>query len=412
MLQYLTIFFILTQKHFILGVFRQGLLPMKKIRTLSFDFDGCLANRLYLDLPKPADGLEPKVITANKELLSAINAEKELYDESTVFIGSNRQSNDLDLGNWGKGGIFTMRGMNSCFNDTSTIAAHLGAKMDGFLLADVYGQVDSSDSFNKAMAIGEGLSHMPLYCIRGDTSVKHNTTLFDTNKISLLYAQMHKVAHENPDAEIHFHFYDDRQDILEQLNTFFNNKDYHPVPRNVILHLHHYRYAPSLEKMSDTMFATIHSEGKGIIDSKYRETILAMGEKTLIAKGHPNGLAAVNSSLKGEFDVAPYALEVLAEKAALRQSQTTHANTLSGKRKLEMPEAIENHDNSPKKNRVTSSDATPNELDVPVEKTALGAAFPQHQASHANRLFSKRRPEMPEVIENHGNDPKNSGSPR
>ncbi len=38
----------------------------------------------------------------------------------------------------------------------------------------------------------------------------HSDWLFDETKATIIYAQMHKIANENPNEEIVFDFYDDR----------------------------------------------------------------------------------------------------------------------------------------------------------------------------------------------------------
>lgn len=58
----------------------------------------------------------------------------------------------------------------------------------------------------------------------------------DESKVSLLFAQMQLASMQNPNDDIVFNFYDDRQDIVEGLQKFYTE---HPelIPKNVTLNL-------------------------------------------------------------------------------------------------------------------------------------------------------------------------------
>ena len=64
--------------------------------------------------------------------------------------------------------------------------------------------------------------------------------VFDDSKFTLLYAQLHKFASENPDVDIDYDFYDDRKNIFQPLHTVFKNYP-HLLPKNVTLKMHEYR---------------------------------------------------------------------------------------------------------------------------------------------------------------------------
>jgi hypothetical protein len=116
---------------------------------------------------------------------------------------------------------------------------------------------------------------------------KHPASVPDNSKIGLLYAQMHKVASENPTATILFDFYDDKESILKNLLEFYQ-EHLHLIPTNVALSIYQYdgkqlgRVAPVLQ-------------GQGEIDRNYKETIKS------IAAANNNYLIPV--AIKSFFDI-------------------------------------------------------------------------------------------------------------
>lgn len=109
------------------------------IRVPSFDFDGCLFHLDYIHREKGG------VIEANEAFLNQIKDENSGFDSVVVFVGSNRQSWDIDLANF--------MGRGSCFPAVRDISAHLGATLDPFLLADIYGDLADGDSYRKAISV-------------------------------------------------------------------------------------------------------------------------------------------------------------------------------------------------------------------------------------------------------------------
>ncbi|CEK10806.1 hypothetical protein [Legionella hackeliae] len=226
------------------------------IRVLSFDFDGCLFHEGYVyDEDK-------NVIKTNRKFLEEIKAENHKYSKNIALVGSNRQDKNTDDAN-----AYNFRApkysKGSCFPAFLKIVEFLGVIKDTFLLADLYGDLKNGTSFTRAI---------------NQTETNHASWIFDETKASLIYAQIHKIAVENPNDYIVFDFFDDRgnkhrsyEDILEWLNKFYeSNRDM--IPKNVKLRLNHYA-------RGDAITPLFEIDGTGIIDSTYRETVKAMADK-------------------------------------------------------------------------------------------------------------------------------------
>ncbi|MDR3442413.1 MAG: hypothetical protein P4L65_05290 [Legionella sp.] len=236
------------------------------IRVLSLDFDGCLAHIAYLK------STARDIIDSNRRFLRALRRDNHLYKESTIFIGSNRQSKNTENGNAKNNNAF-------CFPVMDEVKDYLQVTFDTFLLADIYGDLQAGLSYHRAMNKG----------YRG----AHAGWIFDETKVTLLYAQMHKIAHEEPHEPIIFDFYDDRsEDILPWLTTFYT--DYPElIPNNVTLRLNHYAGA------KHTLLSQI--QGTGFIDSNYRQTVKDMAEQTIAQQP----AASIQTKIYAAHDVQP-----------------------------------------------------------------------------------------------------------
>jgi hypothetical protein len=220
------------------------------IRVLSFDFDGCLFNLRYIDSENK------DVITYNQPFLDSLKKENNKYTQSFAFIGSNRQSKEVDDMN------ARPANKGSCFPAIQKVARYLGIKLDTFLLADIYG--DLADGVSFAKAIEKPLDNL------------HASWTFDETKATILYAQMHKMACAFPNEPIEFEFYDDRDDILNELQNFYS-KHHHLIPENITLKL--IQYAGNAPQNRATI------KGTGFIDGNYRQTVKDMAEQAEIKEG-------------------------------------------------------------------------------------------------------------------------------
>ncbi|WP_133127380.1 hypothetical protein [Legionella nagasakiensis] len=220
------------------------------VRVLSFDFDGCLFNEAYCDAPSD----NKNIITHNQAFLERIKAENQDFRQITAFIGSNRQSCEIDR-------VCTTEFKGSCFPEISIICDHLGIEFDPLLLADICGDLPDGTSYARAMD--------------KEYTGEHSSWVFDLSKLTILYAQIHKMANKHSDEPIVFDFYDDKgmkcrdeaDDLLEYLHQFF--KTYPQLlPANVTLRLNHYA--------GDDITPYESIQGTGNIDPNYRQTILDM----------------------------------------------------------------------------------------------------------------------------------------
>ncbi|QEY52381.1 hypothetical protein [Legionella longbeachae] len=237
------------------------------IRITSFDFDGCLFHRNY------ANSENKDVIASNKIFLDTIKQENQNFTQTIAFIGSNRQSLNVDMANsFGKG---------SCFPAIKKVSDYLGCTFDPFILADIYGDLPSGTSYDRAIQF-----------LNRTYSGDHSDWIFDETKASLIYAQMHKAALENPTEEIIFDFYDDRgfgarspKDILEDLHEFFSQNP-ELVPPNVTLRLNHYA-GGNVSQMDP-----IKGKTNSIIDVNYQQTVKDMAEITKQKDAYRDGIMA------------------------------------------------------------------------------------------------------------------------
>lgn len=239
------------------------------IRVLSFDFDGCLFNKNYIE------SKNKNVIESNSAFLNKIKLENQGFSKVYTLVGSNRQSEAVDKVNAYRKG--------SCFPAIEQVNDYLGAIHDPFLLADVFGDLPAGISYVRARD--------------EDYDGKHEDWLFDESKVTVLYAQMHKIAAENPHESIIFDFYDDRgngvkseEDILEKLHVFYNESK-ELMPSNLRLRLHHYA--------GELVTPIAEIKGTGFIDENYRETVKDLSQQAV--NGYNDGIyKAIHVAEKAE----------------------------------------------------------------------------------------------------------------
>lgn len=238
------------------------------IEVYSLDFDGCLANYLYLS-EKNKD-----ILAANQFLLKVMASSS---NKKIVFVGSNRQGLSDDYVN----SFADERG--SCYPAIQLISEVIGASLDYLLLADIFNDLPSGSSFLQA------LEYIALNNRDYTERVKEKELpnwIHDESKLSLIYAQMHKTALENPKEQIQFNFIDDREDLLNDLHAYFT-KYPESIPKNVTLNLK--RYVGPIDKSGVAVTQEIIDytpiQGKGTKpDSDYRHTVKMMAAVTIEKK--------------------------------------------------------------------------------------------------------------------------------
>ncbi|MFA5960247.1 MAG: hypothetical protein WC785_07000 [Tatlockia sp.] len=218
------------------------------IHVVSFGLGFCL---FHADYSK-----EKGVVLSNKGLLDAIKNQKKTEDKLIVMLGSMRQSVAVDSKR------SQQTDTESGFTAIQQISDYLGATLDPFLLADVYGSLESGESFKRAVETYTG---------------NHADWVKDSTRISIVFGQFQKIANDYPGETIRFDFYDDRgfravytNDVLEYMRSYFTFRYPEMMPSQVTLHLNYY----DGKKLKS--YAPI--QGKGVVDENYRETILAMNE--------------------------------------------------------------------------------------------------------------------------------------
>lgn len=119
------------------------------IRYLSFDFDGCLFNKAYVQLPHDnfSKHKTDAVLVNNKAFLEKLKKQNSKFSAVYGFIGSTRQDYNTDLLNCG----FSERFKGSCCSAMEIICDYLGITLDPFMLADAEGQLQSGTSFQRIM---------------------------------------------------------------------------------------------------------------------------------------------------------------------------------------------------------------------------------------------------------------------
>lgn len=239
------------------------------IRYLSFDFDNCIFNTDYLK------SITRDVVGCNSQLFNHIKETNADYDSTIVINGSNRQSYYIDLMN--------SQNTGSCFFAIQTIASHLEAMLDPFLMADIYGHLIDGVSFYRA-----------IQSLSSSDSKHHAHWRYDSSKITLLYSQMHRAATSYPDEIIEFHFYEDQLELLSVLVDFFKARP-EKMPKNVIFYPHHY------QKAMDAAMDPI--QGRGIIDRNYRVTIQTLTKDYIKLHPSENGLTKSLNILSEPVDI-------------------------------------------------------------------------------------------------------------
>lgn len=191
-------------------------------------------------------------------------------DEVKLMVGSARQSKPVDdNGQPQRGSCFTaLEDILAYFKEHITknkkrSEKNVEVNIDGYLLADLYGNCEAGENFKNAIAI--------LRKENNNSDYSFSSWIYDDSKVTLIYAQMHKIALQNPQSDIIYDFYDDRMggenDILNNLHEFFT-KHHNLVPKNLTLRFHHYKGGDVYD------YETI--KGTGNIDKNFERSVKVM----------------------------------------------------------------------------------------------------------------------------------------
>src|SRR3990167_5780557 len=190
--------------------------------------------------------------------------------------------------------------------------------LDGFLLDDVCFDRPSGDTFKEALKYGREWSKIirsPLNLENEFDKIKQEMVACAMNaieqqkkewrqkhhffwesfgrfplsehpgKFALLYAQTHHIASQSfsIDKQLHFHFYDDRLDILWPLVAVFLHAS-ELLPKNMTLYFHHYMRGQQLCNPKNNAPVVQEVKGTGVVDFHYRETLQDMASKLNVEK--------------------------------------------------------------------------------------------------------------------------------
>ena len=155
-----------------------------------------------------------------------------------VLLGSNRQSRFTERVNLVHKKPSCHPIFMSFLNNLNTSLEHSGrnaAKFYPVVMEDIYTR--GLNFLNKKVLRESGAFHQFSEIEKNHTYSNIPTLV---TKEDILFVQMQLMSHHNwnHSGRIHFHFYDDRKDILEAVQVFYT-KNRHFIPEDVTLFLHH-----------------------------------------------------------------------------------------------------------------------------------------------------------------------------
>ncbi|HHF7374169.1 hypothetical protein [Legionella bozemanae] len=220
---------------------------MPKIKIASIDWDGCLSHASYQTAVKadfhnkPEERRKfPDLCIEHNPLL--INKLKEL-GINKIMVGSNRQDIRGDSSDTYVREKETIYQTGSSYPNLQEIATHIGAEFDTFLLGDLYSGLEPGATHKAAIALQKDYNYPPDFKCATEGK-KVSEWEFEKNKISLIYAQIQKLALQHPNDEVEYTFFDDRKEILEAIENFFRANP-EMIPGNVKIKT--YRYYNTVE---------------------------------------------------------------------------------------------------------------------------------------------------------------------
>ena len=248
----------------------------KQMNVRSVSFDGCVFNQRYdshdncpiltckrAHAPFTYPDYDERMLKGNNAFITAIASDIKTanYAQVTWMVGDDTQSKHVDqsrhIRNLHRGSSFiALEALRACTHNELKEPPHSQrVQLDGYVLADTYGNQVAGENFYHAIKI--------------HTSHQYSHWIADSSLLSVVYAQMHRMAAENPDADITYDYYHGNTDILGDLAYFFAaNPDL--IPRNVKLRLHHYA--------GDDIIHLPAQQGTGDVDFNYHQNVRLMAQ--------------------------------------------------------------------------------------------------------------------------------------
>lgn len=222
---------------------------VKRIKLTLFDIDGCLFHQHPRG--QVAGAVEKWLIHSNLMLL--MHEQKRIrshrFHKVIIAYGTNRQDQGCNIANSHRGGSLSpvlplMQSYFDCCTGAEVV-------FDPFMMADLFGQDHQAGHAYQAILREEHFG----------SRERHSRWVFDSTKISLIYAHAHRVASLHPvKSKIVIDLYEDRKNIIRNIQAFYSR---YPecLPNNVELNIHQYN--------GKKLILTSSLKGSGEIDDKY-----------------------------------------------------------------------------------------------------------------------------------------------
>ncbi|CAM3060626.1 Dot/Icm secretion system substrate [Legionella steigerwaltii] len=237
---------------------------MAKIVYHSFDFDGCFSNEATdhalgpdWTTKKSNEEVNKIHLDVNREFIESL----EQGEQTVLLVGSNRQDPYIDLKNSRKkipppGSVFPrMEALAEKMGETTTFSPFLLPDLEAaeVEIGKTYQEFLKKEYLNKNGSYKDGVEAEQF------TKDGFSEPLDDESKVSLIFAQMRLAAMQNPKDEIEFNFYDDRKDIVEGLQKFFQENP-ELIPKNVTLNLKGYSGPKLTQEQVQANYITLASK--------------------------------------------------------------------------------------------------------------------------------------------------------
>lgn len=266
-----------------------------------------------------------RLIDANFEFIQdrAIEIGNEACDQVILMVGSHRQSKRCDKFYAQKSATINT---GSCYSALTTLCDELNkkpqvqglCKVDGYLLADTYGNRHKQENFDKS--------------IQDSKSYQFADCFDDTSKLTILYAQMHHIAASHlshPDDKIIFNYYSGDRNALKNLKHFFKtHKDL--LPPRVKLRLYDY------SGLDVTCIGEIQANEDAIIDFNYDQNVKLMVSSLFHApkEYNPKRDYQGRGNVLARFVDNPQKLTEFKNNRVNERKEETATNKLANKAKL------------------------------------------------------------------------------
>lgn len=229
----------------------------------------------------------------NSSLIEHLQKKTKAVKNAYLLNGSQRQDCETEI----KRSTVSQWPVYS-FYALAKFAGEIGARFDPFLIGDIkrkkakkHSHLEAGACYKDFMQFFQGEREtLPTYKCVGPNG------LTDSSKISLIYAQVHKLANDHPGKKIEFDFFGDDNDIHSSINEFFKANSW-LLPKNVQLNLHIYcdknRRTNPQRKTWSPFDKPI--QGTGFIDAAFDETVLEMLQS--LKPNEYNGAQPLNETL-------------------------------------------------------------------------------------------------------------------